>query len=76
MDDSKVIRLCESLLGKSNKNEQAEFYLAHSRTMIMMFEATGFEYYLDRSVADLMNAQSLLRGGFVRPLGVTLNEVA
>lgn len=52
--------------------EQFESLMAHSRTMIMMFEATGDEKYLDRSLASFMQAQSLLRGGFMRPLGVIL----
>ena len=56
----------------SENDSHAEYYLAHSRTMIMMFEATGEERYLDRSLASFMTAQSLLRGGFVRPLGVIL----
>ena len=57
---------------ESTKQIQADMLMAHSRVMIMMFNATNEVRYLDRSVQDLLEAESILRSGFMRPLGALL----
>lgn len=48
------------------------FYLAHARTMCMMYKATGEVRYLRRARIDIANAKRLKKGDFVRPMGVLL----
>ena len=59
-----------------NRVDKARMLRAHSRTMIMMFEATGELRYLDQSVSDLLSADNLIEAGFVRPLGVLQSKAA
>lgn len=55
---------------------QVESLEKHERTMIAMFEVTDDIKYLDRALADKLKAESLNRGGFVRPLGASLDKAA
>lgn len=47
----------------------------HARVMIMMFEATGDERYLDMSLASKLKADHI-QVDFVRPIGALYNKVA
>lgn len=87
MDTTKVIKLCEFVESKSSQttmigtnettiNIQADSLARHARTMIMMFQATNDPKYLRQARIDVLQAKSLLRSGFVRPLGVLLKQSA
>lgn len=58
-----------------NCSKQIEQLAMHGRTMIAMYKMTGDDKYLDRARKDYDKCLSL-RGGFMRPLGATLNEAA
>ena len=47
----------------------------HGRSMILMYQATGEERYLQRARADYAMAQSI-QVGFERPLGAITNDAA
>jgi len=56
--------------------QQADMLARHARTMIMMYKATGERRYLAQAKLDIHRAKSILRSGFIRPLGVTLYKAA
>ena len=55
---------------------QVRMLAKHGKTMLMMYEATSESKYLRQARIDYHRIQSLLRGDFIRPLGVILTEVA
>lgn len=61
---------------QEQRQNHIDMYLRHARTMCMMYEATGESSYLARARQDVNNAKSILRGGFLRPLGVHFKEAA
>lgn len=67
MQDVKVVELRQ----ESDNKTKHDLLMAHSRVMILMFEATGEVRYLDRSAQDLMNAKEVTNT-FTRPMGVIL----
>lgn len=66
------------LLGtdESTMRIQADMLARHARSMIMMYRATKTERYLQQAKQDIRQAYTILRSGFVRPLGVVLKESA
>lgn len=61
---------------EEQRQYQASMLCKHARAMCMMYEATGDRKYLWRARVDVRNAKSILRSGFMRPLGVLLLESA
>lgn len=76
MNETKVINMNDYLHTKQDREIQASMLCKHARTMLMMYEATGDRKYIHTARIDIRNAKSILRSGFVRPLGVLLLESA
>ena len=83
MDTTKVIDMQEFVESKTGETTmigtpectiqlQVEHLAKHGKTMLMMYDATGEQRYLDQARLDYRQAKSLLNAGFVRPQGVLL----
>ena len=70
-DETNVIDM-KKFFCVSDEDIQADMLVRHARTMIMMFKATGERRYLSQAKLDVLRAKSILRSGFLRPLGVLL----
>ena len=69
-DTTNIINMSEYI-----NNPEIRMLAMHGKSMLLMYDATGEQRYLDRARQDYDKITSL-RSGFMRPIGAIIDEAA